>query len=104
MVARDADIFVLYERNANDGLSREFPKTMITCALGGIYHVESDDMLEGDLASLETLDQDAVDDFRAATSRQAQNKWLVCSGPESFNPAYSERYPWLKSIPGEKRL
>jgi hypothetical protein len=61
-------------------------------------------MFEGDLAGLETLDQDAVDDLRAATSGQAQNKWLVGSGPESLNTAYIEGYPRSKSIPTESRL
>jgi hypothetical protein len=49
----------------------------------GAYHVEGHDILEGDLAGAVTLDEDLVDELRAAASWQTEDErvlrgWLEC--------------------------
>lgn len=41
------------------------------------YHIEGDNILEGNLAGAMTLDQNPVDDLRAASCGQTQDKGLV---------------------------
>jgi hypothetical protein len=51
----------------------------------GIYHVEGHDILERDLAGAVALDEDFVDDLRAAPGGQAQDKGLSLGWLESLD-------------------
>lgn len=51
------------------------------------YHVESHDILEGDLAGAMTLHEDLVDEFRAATSRHTKHEWLLGGWIERLDTA-----------------
>lgn len=46
------------------------------------YHVEGDDILEGNLAGAMTLNQNLVDDLGTTSSGQTQNEGLVLSWVE----------------------
>jgi hypothetical protein len=51
------------------------------------YHIEGDNIAEGDLARLVSLDEKAINDFRAATGGQTQHKRLLWCRVEGFDSA-----------------
>lgn len=57
---------------------------------GDAYHVERDNMLEGDISSLVTLDEDLVDQLGAATGWEAKDKWLLRGWSKCLDTTYSE--------------
>lgn len=52
------------------------------------YHVESHNILEGDLAGAVTLHEDLVDEFRAAASWQTEDEGLLRCWLESLDAAW----------------
>ena len=53
------------------------------------YHVESDDIFEGDLARAVPLHEDLVDDFWRASGRKTDHEGLVLCRFEALDSAYS---------------
>ena len=68
MVARNADIFVL-------GWLAVFINGSLCSQI--TYHIEGDDIFEGNLTSTETLDKNLVDDFGTATGGKTQHERLI---------------------------
>jgi hypothetical protein len=79
VVPRESDVFVLEEVNS----------CMCWSGERASYHVESHDILEGDVSSLESLDQVLVDYHRAATCWQSQDEGSLRGWSEVIDAAYS---------------
>jgi|TARA_R110002003_G_scaffold44_8_gene3286 hypothetical protein len=52
------------------------------------YHVESDHIAEGDLASFVALNKMLINPDGAASSGKAQDKRVLCRGIEGFDAFY----------------
>jgi hypothetical protein len=55
------------------------------CKAEVTYHVEGDDIFEGDLASLVFLDEDLVNADGRGAGRKPENKWVLGSGCECLD-------------------
>lgn len=76
-----ANVLVLQKSESADvlGASAGMPSS---------YHVECNDMFEGDLAGFVFLDEDLVDANRAGASRQTENKRMCSCWTESLYPVW----------------
>lgn len=54
----------------------------------GTYHVEGNDIFEGDLAGFELLDEDFVDEDWAGTGGQAEDKGVCGCRREGFDSVF----------------